>query len=163
MKRPETLRYAAADRPSDRTIGSVMPKTASRNPRNHTNTGRHRRHTESDPRRHTHALDRAIGIARAQVLSGDRRRGAHQPDGRPGDQREQLRVADGVGRLRRGALLQRSDEAQQQHTADVHRDALHARGQTEAEQRPDDREVRRRLMPRSKWITDSGRDRRQIP
>src|SRR2546422_7066421 len=36
-----------------------------------------------------------------------------------------------------GALRQRADEAEQQHACDVHRDALDAGGQSEAEQRPD--------------------------
>ena len=76
-----------------------------------------------------------FGLAGAEVLAGDRRRGAHQADRRPGDQREELGVADGVGGLRFGAVLQRADEAQQQHAGDVHGDALHAGRQPEPEQR----------------------------
>ena len=43
-------------------------------------------------------------MAGAQVLSGDRRRGAHQPDRRPRDQREEFGVPDRVHGLRFGAL-----------------------------------------------------------
>ena len=88
--------------------------------------------------------DRAIRISGAEVLAGDRGSRAHQPDRRPRDQREQLGVADRVGRLRRGALLQRSDEAQHQHAGDVHRDPLYAGRKAEAEQRSNDRPVGRR-------------------
>ena len=56
-----------------------MPKSAEQD------AGHHQEHraddrgdTEADARRHPHALERALGIARAQVLAGDRRRGAHQ-------------------------------------------------------------------------------------
>ena len=101
-------------------------------------------------RRDAHALDRALGIAGAEVLAGDRRRRAHQAHRRPGDQREQLGVADGVSRLRRGAVFERADEAQQQHAADVHGDALHAGRQAEPEQRADDGEVRARVHARAR-------------
>ena len=45
-----------------------------------------------------------LAPARAEVLSGDRRSGAKQPNRRPGDQREELRVGHGVRRLRLGAF-----------------------------------------------------------
>ena len=76
----------------------------------------------------------ALGLAGAEVLTGDRRRRAHQPDRRPRDQREQLGVADGVRGLRLGAVLERPDEPQQQHAGDVHRHALESGRQAELEQ-----------------------------
>ena len=52
-------------------------------------------------------------------------------------------VANRVGGLRFGAVLERADEAEEHHAGDVHRDALHARRQPEAKQRPQDGPVRR--------------------
>ena len=97
---------------------------------------------QADARRRPHALDRALRPAGAEVLAGDRRGRAHQPDRGPGDQREQLVVADRVGGLRLGAVFEAADEAEQQEAADVHRHALQAGRQAEAEQRADDRPVR---------------------
>ena len=80
-------------------------------------------------------------VAHAQILTGNGCRVPHQSNRRPRDQRKQLGISDRVGGLRRGAVLQRSDETQQQHAGDVHRDPLHTGRKAEAEQRPDDREV----------------------
>ena len=96
---------------------------------------------QADAGRGVDALQRPFGLAGAEVLAGDRRRGAHQADRGPGDHREQLGVADGVGGLGGGAELQPADEAQQQHAGDVHGDALHAGGKPEPEQRSDHRPV----------------------
>ena len=85
-----------------------------------------------------HAVHRALGAARPEVLTRDGCGGPHQPHRGPRDERKQLRVAHRVGGLRLGALRERADEAQQQHPGDVHRDPLDAGGQAEAEQRPDD-------------------------
>ena len=57
-----------------------------------------------DARRDVHGVRAAIGLAGAEVLTGDGRRGAHQADRRPRDEREQLGVADRVRRLRLGAV-----------------------------------------------------------
>ena len=97
---------------------------------------------EPDARGCVHGRVRAVRFARAEILSGDRGRGAHQSHRRPGDEREQLRVRDGERRLRRSTLRERADERQHQHAADIHRDPLNARGKAEPEQRPDDRPIR---------------------
>ena len=93
---------------------------------------------QSETRRGVHGPDASLGMARAQVLSGDRGRGAHQTHRSPGDEREELGVADGVGGLRFRAVRERADEAQQEDSGHVHRHALHAGGQPEAKQRADD-------------------------
>ena len=67
-------------------------------------------------RRDVHRLVGAVRVARAEVLSRHRRRGAHEPDRRPRDEREELRVPDGKRRLRRRALGERADEPEQQDT-----------------------------------------------
>ena len=86
-------------------------------------------------------MHRPVGALRAEVLTGHRGARRHQPDGRPRDEREQLRVADRVRGLRLGALPERADEAQQQEPRDVHGDPLNPGGQAKAEQRPNDSPV----------------------
>ncbi len=89
-----------------------------------------------------HGAGRPVGTSGPQVLARHRGGGAHQPDRRPGDEREQLRIRDGVGGLGGGAGRQRADERQQQHAPHVHRDSLDAGRQPEPEQLADDPPVR---------------------
>ena len=103
------------------------------------------------------ACIRSIGLACAEVLPGDRGRRAHQPDRSPGDQREELRVRDREGRLRRRALRQRTDEREHHDSADVHRDSLNAGRQAEAEKRSDDGPVRSRSRVRAGMTRPSRR------
>ena len=66
---------------------------------------------------------------------------------------EELGVADRVRRLRLGAVRERAHEAQQQDAGDVHRHALHAGRQPEAEQRADDLPVGTLAARRAKLTT----------
>ena len=91
------------------TAGSVAPNSPSSASGNATNIKPDAGgHAKPDARRGVHALHGALGMAGAEVLSGDRRRRAHQAHRRPGDQREQLGVADRVRGLRLGALRRAS-------------------------------------------------------
>ena len=96
----------------------------------------------ADARSDLHALNRALRVAGAEILPGNRGRRSHQADRGPGDERKELGVANRIGRLRLGAVGQRSDEAQQHDAGDIHRDALDSCRQSELEERPDDRQVR---------------------
>src|ERR1051325_10034982 len=151
---PDTLRKPSSRTPRPTTTGSVMPNGPSRargivtnstpiaaaSPRPTlaaTRTPCRARSGRCAPR-----VWPAPGAgARPEVLTRQGGGGAHEPDGGPGDEREQLRVAHRIGGLRLGALRQRSDEPEQQHAGHVHRDPLHPRRQAEAEQRPDDAPV----------------------
>ena len=82
------------------------------------------------------------GLPAPRFWPGDGGGCAHQADRCPGDQREELRIADRVGGLGCGALLERADKPQEQETPDVHRDSLHAGRQAEPKQRSNDGEVR---------------------
>ena len=86
---------------------------------------------------------RPVRVIRAQVLARHGRRRAHQSDRGPRHQGEELGVDHRIGRLGGGALRQGADEPQQEHAADVHRDALDAGGQAESEELPDDLPVGR--------------------
>ena len=70
------------------------------------------------------SIPNPVGMPGAQILTGNRRGSAHQADRRPRDERKELRVGDGVRRLRLGAVFERADEPQQHHAGDVHRHAL---------------------------------------
>ena len=74
-----------------------------------------------DACRDVHRLLGAIGLAGAKILAGGRGGGAHEAYRRPGDEREELRIGNREGRLRRRALRDRPDEREHQHAADVHR------------------------------------------
>ena len=106
-----------------------------------------------------HAGNRSLGMTGAEILSGDRRRRAHQADRRPRDHRKQLGVADRIRGLCGGALFERADEAQQQHAGDVHRNALHAGGQAKAKQRLMIAQSGRQSMCRENRMTQSPRNR----
>ena len=150
--------------PSVTTFGSFRPKIAEQLLWDEQEErADDRRHADADTRGDLHATHRALRMAGAEILPGDGGRSAHQAHRGPGDQREELGVADRIGRLRLGAVRQRSDEAQQHDAGDVHRHALNARGQTKLEQRPDDLQVRRRDIVLGKWTTRRPLSSSQMP
>src|SRR6476661_3239269 len=97
---------------------------------------------KTEPGRDMHCLLGPIGTASTEVLASYSSGGTHQSHRGPGDQREQLGIGDGKRRLRFGALGQRSNESQEDHTPDIHRDALNPRWQTKSEEFPDDLPIR---------------------
>jgi len=59
---------------------------------------------ETDAGRNLDPGDSALGLARSQILPGDRRRSTHQPHRCPRDEREELTVTNGERCLRGRAL-----------------------------------------------------------
>ena len=143
MNSPDTLRNRSSSRPSRTTVGSSRPNIPKQLLGNQQKQRADRAgHSQSDARRNMHGARAAIRLAGAEILPGHRGRRSHQSHRRPRNQREQLRVAHRVRRLRFGALRQRANESKQHHARDVHRDALDACRQPEAKQRADDRRSR---------------------
>ena len=107
----EVLQQLFADASPHRPVAPKMPEQRMRKRDEH--QADDRGDGDADARGGVHALNRALRVTGAEVLPGDGGCRAHQADRRPRDHREELGVADGVGRLRGRAVLERADEAQQ--------------------------------------------------
>ena len=95
MNRPETLSTRSSWLPISTTAGSCHAEHREQLPREEEEERSDERgNGEPDARRDVHRLAGAIGFAGAEVLARDRRGGAHEPDRRPRDQREELRSSD---------------------------------------------------------------------